>query len=124
MRTSRKSPHLALKLSDGQILDMEYPGFLNTYGSSPGGTQGLGPDNRNVLGCAATVWFDIPRYTLWKRYRVWQIICDRGQPGATYGELRSESSMSLTFYGTAAFFVLPLLMAIWLIRYRRGYYER
>jgi len=124
VRTSRKSPHLDLRLDNGKILNMEFPGFLNTYGSSPGGTRGLGSNNEKILGCTATVWFDVPRYTLWERYRVWQITCDDGHAGATYSELVAESSMSLAFSGVAAFIGLPFLLFIYFIRYRRGYYER
>lgn len=124
VHTSRKSPHLGLKLDDGRILDMEYPGFLNTYGSSPGGTKGLGHDNEKVLGCVATVWFDVPKYTLWQRYRIWQIVCDNKQAGATYSELVAESWMDLTLRALVAFFVIPLGVGIWSIRYLRKYYER
>lgn len=123
VRTSRKSPHLGLRLESGEILNMEYPGFLNTYGSSPGGTRGLGPNNEKIRGCIATVWFDRPKYTLWKRYRVWQVICHGNQFGATHRELVTESTMSLGLRGAFAFFVLPFFLVIYLIRYRGGSYE-
>lgn len=124
--TSRKSPHLGIKTEAGENLRMEYPGFLTNYGSSPGGTRNLGSDNERVLGCVATVWFDVPEFTLWTRRRVWQITCDNGQASALYPDLVaiSSGSMGLNFWAVVIFFVMPFLIFIYLIRYRRGYYER
>lgn len=126
INTSRKSPHLGIKTETGEIISMEYPGFLTNYGSSPGGTRSLGRENERVLGCVATVWFDVPKYTLWVRYRIWQIKCDNGQASALYEELLaiSTSSMGLVFWAVTVFLFMPFFMFIYLIRYRRGYYER
>lgn len=126
VRTARKNPHLDLRLPSGVILNMEFPVFLNTLGSLPGGTGKLGNYNEQLLGCNATVWFDVPRYTPWKRYRVWQVVCENAQTAAFYSEIVSGTSWSLdlTLDGIFVFLVLPFGMGIWLIRYRRGYYER
>lgn len=103
---------------------MEFPGFLNTYGAETRIIKHLGMHNERLLNCNATVWFDVPKFTLGKRYRVWQIACDNKQAGATYSELVAESSMSLTLSAVFAFFIMPLGMAIWAIQFLRKCHDR
>lgn len=124
--TSRLSPHLGIETESGETLRMEYPGFLSNYGRPVGGTRSLGPDNERVFGCMATVWFDVPKYTLWSRHRVWQITCDNGQASALYSDFVASSArkMGLIHWSVSIFFIMPFLMFIYLIRYRRGFYER
>lgn len=124
--TSRKSPHLGLRMEDRKILDMEYPGFMSNLGSGPGGPKSLGYENSNVLGCEATVWFDIPKYTLWRRYRIWQISCNKTGKGASYKEFVEDSKRTMDAFGSGllTFFFFPLFMGIFLIRFRGGFYER
>ncbi len=123
--TSIKSPHLTIRNSDGVVLAMEYPSFMNTLGSSTEFIRGLGRNNASVLGCDATVWFDVPKYTLWTRYRVWQVLCDDGGAGASYAHISNETAgLGLRLSGFFAFIGLPLIFAFFLTRIRRGYYER
>lgn len=123
--TNEKNPHLRIRLDNGEVLAMEYPSFMNNYGRTSAGPKKLGANNANVLGCRATVWFDIPRYTLWKRYRVWQIHCDDRDVSASYEEIIFDSEgMGLVFFGITAFILMPFLMALWFVRFMRGYYER
>lgn len=121
--TNEKNPHLRLRLNNGDVLAMEYPSFMNNYGRTSAGPRKLGINNAKVLGCRATVWFDIPRYTLWQRYRVWQITCDDRDEGASYDEIIfSSGDMGLVFFGISAFILIPLLMALRFVRSMRGYY--
>ena len=123
VRTGLKSPHLDLKLRTGEILGMEFPVFLNTYGSDSRIIKHLGMYNEGLLNCEAKVWFDVPKHTLWKRYRVWQIACDNINAEVSYAELANESRMGLGFYGAMAV-LLPLLLCFYFIRYLRKCYER
>lgn len=124
VRTSRRSPHLDLRVADGGILNMEFPGFLNTYGSDTRIIKYLGMYNEGLLNCDATVWFDIPKYTLWERYRVWQIACSNSDAEVSYMELTNDDRwLGLGFDGAITTLMLFLLI-FYLIRYRRGYYER
>ena len=62
---------------------------------------------------------------LWKRYRVWQIHCDDRDVSASYEEIIFDSEgMGLVFFGITAFILMPFLMALWFVRFMRGYYER
>lgn len=123
--TDFKNPHLVLQLDNGEVLKLEYPSFMNTYGRTSAGIRKFGNDNAKVLGCRGTVWFDVPRYTLWRRYRVWQISCDDRDIGASYDEIIfSSGDMSLVLFGFGAFILIPMVTALWFVRFRRGYYER
>lgn len=124
--TSRKSPQFIFQLATGERMRLEYPGYLGIYGRDTGVMRRLGDENENVLGCSATVWFDVPRFTLWKRNRVWKIACDNSQHGASYENFRDyfEKWNSLIYWGVINFLLIPIGLVIILIRFRRGYYER
>ncbi len=123
--TSRKSPQFILQLTTGERVRLEYQGFLGIYGRETGLMRRLGDENQNVLGCSATVWFDVPRFTLWKRNRVWQIACDNSPHGASYENFREyfKKWNRLIYWGVIIFFLIPLGMAIISIRFRRGFYD-
>lgn len=122
---SRKSPHLILRTDAGEVIQMDYPSFINNFGRSTQIIHALGSDNKNVLGCHAAVWIDAPKYTLWHRTWAWQIRCDDRSAGASFSDIRhSTADLDLEFYGYGVFMVLPLAFAIWLLRFRRGFYER
>lgn len=122
IHTNRKNPQIGLRLESGQILEMEFPGFLNTYGTTSSGIRSLGFNNQKVFGCRATVWFDIPRYSLWRRYRIWQIACEDGKVIASYGEITNSIQWDLLDAAIFAFLIMPLLMALTLARHKRGFY--
>lgn len=125
VRTARKSPHLGLRLENGEIRDIEFPVFLNTYGGVARTFRHLpGNYNGDFMDCEATVWFDMPKYTLWKRYRIWQVICANSPVRVNYEQIVAEDRMFFVFTGVVAFVALPFLLLIYFIRYRRGYYER
>ena len=122
VRTSSKNPQITLKLSDGRSLDLEFPAFLGTYGRSSAGPASLGPNNERVHDCHAIVWFDKPRYTLWNRYRIWQIRCEDRNTFATFGEIVRTADIDLFYSGLFIFFLIPLGLARVILRTRRGYY--
>lgn len=122
--TSSKNPQFILQLETGELLELEYPGFLGIYGKGTGLMRRMGVENKNVLGCSATVWFDNPRYTLWQRNRVWQIECDNKQAGASYKNFvdKFESSNGLIYWGVIHFLLMPIGIMIIFIRYRMRFY--
>lgn len=122
--THYKNPHLILCEDSGEILEMEFPSFMNNYGRSTVAIRKFGKDNKNALGCRATVWFDTPSYTLWQRYRVWQFKCDDRELSASYNQIINNSGdMGLVLYGFGAFILYPLLTAMWFVRFMRGSYD-
>ncbi len=121
-----KSPHFVMRSDNGEIFKFDYPGFLIIYPRAVGSMEKLGEQNRNVLGCKATIWFDAPRYTMWNRYRVWQIACDDGAAGATYHDFLQDlkKRLALRWWGFIIFVFMPVGGALIFARSRRGYYER
>ncbi len=121
-----KSPHVVLKTDSGTVFKFDYPGFLIVYPRASGSMEKLGDQNRNVLGCKATVWFDIPRYTLWTRHRLWQIACDDGRAAASYQDFLEDldSRLALRWWGFVIFIFMPSGGMLIILRSRRGFYER
>ncbi len=126
INSHEKSPHFILKSDSGEIFKFDYPGILLIYPRAVGLMTKLGEENRNVIGCNATIWFDIPRYTLWTRYRVWQIACDDRSVGASYEDFLGgfERRLGLRWWGFIVFVFMPLGGTLIIVRSRRGYYER
>ncbi len=126
INASEKSPHFFLKSDSGRIFKFDYPGFLIVYPRAVGSMNKLGEKNGNVVGCSATIWFDIPRYTLWTRYRVWQIECDDHSTGASYEDFLQglDRRLSLLWWGFIIFIFMPFGGTLIMLRSRRGYYER
>lgn len=126
LNAHEKSPHFVLKSDSGEVFKFDYPGFLIIYPRAVGSMGKLGEENRNVVGCKATIWFDIPRYTLWTRHRVWQVACDDHSSGASYEDflMDLERRLGLRWWGFIIFIFMPIGGTLIIIRSRRGYYER
>ncbi len=119
--TAWRSPHLMLRTRSGEVLRMEYPIFLTVYGSIGAGNRSLGPNSEKLMGCHATVWFDKPRFTLWERYRVWQIICTDRPVYSSYEEFvrRWSWMFELIYFGFAIFIFIPVVYWLSVRKYWR-----
>lgn len=124
INTFEKDPHVLFKTRDGQILEMEFPVFLNTLGKQAPSARlnYLGRFHRNLVGCEGRIWYDVPVGTLWKRYRIWQIECQREVISVPYRDLTQFDANGLGFFGIFVFLFLPLIGASILFRSSRGNY--
>ncbi len=126
IEATRNSPQLKLRLDDGRLAEVELPTYLNPFFSVDSASPELAAARGNLRGCVGQVWLDSPRYTLFNVYRVWQVDCNRPDGSVYYHQIVHGSDLagSLVTMGLLSFVLIPLLGTIWLIRVRRGLFNR
>lgn len=125
--TSSRAPQIHMALDSGEKLNLTLPqGYIPDKRGESGEMSALGKGNHDINHCKARAWYSKPSAYFFERNYVWQIRCDDRLGGASYGELVRyfESHTFLKAHAVMIFVVIPLLSFIYVVRYRRGYYER
>ncbi len=121
--TSSSAPQITMRLDSGQMLRLTLPNenFIGK-GGEKGEMAALGDSNAAVTGCFATAWYSEPRLHFFERNYVWQIKCDDRSAGARYADVVRyfDNRLHLIAQALMIFLVMPMLLLLYVIRYRRG----
>lgn len=118
VKTSRKDPHIYLRVADGTIKTLEFPVILDNLRSVVYTTE-FGSNNELLLNCDAIIKVNAQRFTFRDRLRVWSIKCKNRDVSANFTE-----QLSIIYFEIMVFLIMPLFLFIYFIRMKRGFYEQ